>query len=136
MFMDVVPIKRGCPVLDGVKLLECCSRTHPGKWGVFHHTPDLCLVDDGQALGSQVVSYPPQNSQPLTCSGSHCVYVVSPVEFLVNGSPKDVDSGGFSNSNKTLMQPHSGRPAIGRMLLNWKGGKKKDLQGCYRDLKV
>jgi len=54
MFVDVVPIKRGCFVLDGVKLVECCwSCTHPGKWGVFNHTPDLCLVDGGQALGSQ-----------------------------------------------------------------------------------
>eukprot|EP00061_Rhincodon_typus_P007505 g29266.t1 len=44
-------------VLDGIKLLECCCDcTHPGKWGVFRHSPDLCLVDGGQALESQVDS--------------------------------------------------------------------------------
>ena len=54
MFVDVVPIKRGCFVLDGVNILECFwSSTHSGKGRVFHHTRDLCLVDRGQALQSQ-----------------------------------------------------------------------------------
>ena len=95
----------GCFVLDGVKLLECCwSCTHSGKWGVFHHTPDLCLVDGGQALGTQEVNYSPHYSEPLTCSDSHCVYVASPVKFLVNGNPKDIDSGCFSNGNTIEFQ--------------------------------
>ena len=31
-------------------------------------------------------------------------YVVSPVEFLVKGNPKDVDSGGFSDDNTVECQ--------------------------------
>ena len=48
-------------------------------------------------MESEEVSYSPQYSWPLTCSCSHCVNVVSPVEFLVNGNHKDVDSRGFSD---------------------------------------
>eukprot|EP00061_Rhincodon_typus_P005887 g25949.t1 len=77
MLVGVVPIQVGCFVLDGVKL-ECC-------WGCIHQargedsiTLLTCVADSGQALESQEGSYLPQYSRPLTCSGSHGVYVASP----------------------------------------------------------
>eukprot|EP00061_Rhincodon_typus_P000541 g12003.t1 len=53
---------------------------------------------------SQEVSYSPQYSQLLTYSCSHCVYVVRPVEFLINGNLQDIDSGRFSDGNTIKCQ--------------------------------
>ena len=63
MFVDVVPIKRAAlswmvssfSSVVGAALIQASGR-------VFHHTPDLCLVDGGYALGSQEVSYSSQCS--------------------------------------------------------------------------
>ncbi|XP_078403230.1 RNA-binding motif protein, X-linked 2 isoform X1 [Cetorhinus maximus] len=47
--VDGVPIKLA--VLSLMLLERYWSSIHLGKWREFHHTPDLCLVDGGQALG-------------------------------------------------------------------------------------
>ncbi|XP_078395694.1 phenylalanine--tRNA ligase, mitochondrial isoform X3 [Cetorhinus maximus] len=52
MFVDV-PIKRATLSWTVSSFLSFVGCAHPGKWGIFHHSPDLCLVDSGQALGSE-----------------------------------------------------------------------------------
>ena len=52
-----------------------------------------CLVDGGNVLGSQEVSYTVQKSWPLTLSYSHSTDMAN--LFLTNGNTQDVDSWGF-----------------------------------------
>lgn len=66
---------------------------------MFHHTPDLSFVDDGQVFKSEKVSYSLQGLQPLTCSCNHIVYIAAPAQFMVNGNPQDIDTLGFSCVN-------------------------------------
>lgn len=60
--------------------------------GQVYHTPDLCLVDNGKTLRCQEVSHPPEDIEGLTYSCRYGIYMVDPVEFLVNSGSWDVDS--------------------------------------------
>lgn len=74
------------------------------KWKAFHFTPDLCLVDGAKPLGCKVMSHSLQVIQPLTCSGSNCIYQAGPVEVLVNGDSQDIYAVKYDNGNAVECQ--------------------------------
>ncbi|XP_067869942.1 zinc finger protein 850-like [Heterodontus francisci] len=75
-----------------------------------------------RGFGNQEVCYSPQNSQPLIRSCSQGIYVVAPVQFLVNDQPQDVVCGGFSDGNAVEYQLETRHKDTCNMEKPWKCG--------------
>lgn len=98
MFVDKLPIERA--VCCRVVREFCCSCTHPGKWKVFHLTPDLNLAWWSDCEGEEV-SYSPQESQLQTfLVAALCIFYSA--QFPVTGGWWQlIDSGGFNDGDAT-----------------------------------